>query len=287
MMKKKMILILTCLLLISSLVIPANAARNPVVDNASLFSLSELTSLQEKAVEVSGSHQMEVVILTVNSLDGKTPQDYADDYYDENGYGYGDNKSGVLFLLAMDTRDWYISTCGDAIYALTDYGIEQIFSGMSGYLSSGDYYKAFDVYLDTLPAYFQAFENGTPIDGYAGSYDGPGSYSPGTAEETVHYQPLKKPNHLKIVLISLGIGAVIALIVVLIMRSGMKTAKRQHSASNYLINGSFNLGIQRDIFLYSNVTRTRRESNNSSGGGGSSVHRSSGGVRHGGGGGKF
>lgn len=286
-MKKRIVLILTCLLLVSTLLIPVSAARNPVVDNASLFSETELTALQEKAVEVSGNHQMEVVILTVNSLDGKTPQNYADDYYDENGYGYGDNKSGVLFLIAMDTRDWYVSTCGDAIYALTDYGIEQIFSNMSGYLSSGNYYLAFNVYLNSLPAYFEAYENGTPIDGYAGNYYGPGSYSPGIAEEILHYQPQKEPNHLKIVLISVGIGAVVALIVILIMRSGMKTAKRQYSAGNYLINDSFHLEIHRDVYLYSNVTRTRRESSNSSGGGGSSVHRSSGGTRHGGGGGKF
>ena len=286
MMKKRIVLILTCLLLVCGLMIPVSAARNPVVDNASLFSITELTALQEKAAEISGEYNMEVVILTVNSLGGKSPESYADDYYYENGYGYGDNKSGVLFLLAMDSRDWYVSTCGDAIYALTDYGIEQIFSNMSGYLSSGNYYLAFNVYLNSLPTYFEAFENGEPIDGYAGSYDGPGSYSPGTAEETVHYQG--KPNHVKIILISVGIGAVVALIVILIMRSGMNTAKRQRNAGNYLVNGSFNLGIQRDIYLYSNVTRSRRESSSSGGGGGgSSVHRSSAGVRHGGGGGKF
>ena len=30
---------------------------------------------------------MDAVIVTSNDLKGKTPRDYADDYYDYNGYG--------------------------------------------------------------------------------------------------------------------------------------------------------------------------------------------------------
>ena len=33
---------------------------------------------------------MDVVIVTSNDLQGKTPRDYADDYYDYNGYGNKD-----------------------------------------------------------------------------------------------------------------------------------------------------------------------------------------------------
>lgn len=287
MMKKKLLTGITCLLLIFCMIFPVSAEAGAVVDNASLFSISESLQLQAKAAKLKETYQMDVVILTINDLEGKTPQDYADDYYDNNGYGCGPDNSGVLFLIAMDTRDWYMSTCGDAIYALTDYGIEQVFSEMATYLSNDQYFAAFDVYLDTLPTYFEAFQNGSPIDGYVGSYDGPGSYSPGDAEEHVYYEGNSSLGFVPKLLISLAIGAVVALIVILIMRGTMNTAKHQRSAGNYLVNGSFHLNIHRDLFLYSNVTKTRRQSSSSSGGGGSSVHRSSGGVRHGGGGGKF
>lgn len=46
-----------------------------------------------------------MIIVTVDSLNGKTVEEYADDYYDDNGYGYGENNSGILFLVAMDDRE--------------------------------------------------------------------------------------------------------------------------------------------------------------------------------------
>ena len=54
-------------------------------------------------------------------------------------------------------------------------------------LSGGDYYDAFDGYLDELYTYFQAYADGKPIDGYRDDYTGPGSYEPGTRDDVVHY----------------------------------------------------------------------------------------------------
>ena len=92
------------------------------------------------------------------------------------------------------------------------------------------------------------------------------------------------------ILLSLVIGVVVAAVSVLIMRASMNTKRMQYSASDYMNPGSFHLRTQQDIFLYSNVTKVRRQENNNSsggGGGGSSVHTSSSGRSHGGGGGKF
>ena len=63
---------------------------------------------------------MNVVVVTENSLDGKSAQDYADDFFDYNGHGYGDDDSGVLFLIGMDERKWAITTYGYGITAFTD-----------------------------------------------------------------------------------------------------------------------------------------------------------------------
>ena len=220
---------------------------------------------------------MDVVILTVDSLDGKRPQEYADDYYDYNGYA--DN--GVLFLLSMEERDWYISTKGNAIYALTDYGIQQVGESALPYLKNGDYYGAFDAFLDALPTYFSAYSDGAPIDGHA---DTSGDYYHGDQEDVVYYE---QPRHVN-VWISIVIGAVIGGITVLIMRACMNTKRPQRSAGSYLNDSSYHLRTNRDLFLYSNVTKTRiQQESSSSGGGGSSVHTSSSGSSHGGGGGKF
>ena len=61
----------------------------------------------------------------------------------------------------------------------------------------------------------------------------------------------------------------------------MKTAVENNYAANYVKNGSKRLDFSRDIFLYSNITKTERPKNNSG------SHQSSSGRTHGGGGGSF
>lgn len=276
-MKHKLICLILCLLLLPSLFLSVGAEQQYVIDNADLMSSSEEAALEEKAQALRQEYGMDVVILTVDTLDGKRPQDYADDYYDYNGYA----NDGVLFLLSMEERDWYISTKGNAIYALTDYGIQQVGESALPYLKSGDYYGAFDAFLAALPTYFSAYSDGSPIDGYA---DTSGDYYHGDQEDVVYYE---QPRHVSI-WISIVIGAVIGGITVLIMRACMNTKRPQRSAGSYLNDSSYHLRTNRDLFLYSNVTKTRiQQESSSSGGGGSSVHTSSSGSSHGGGGGKF
>lgn len=283
-MKRKLFAILLCVVILAA-VIPGVLAASDlprVVDDAALMSQSQRSALEDKAEQLRNEYEMDVVILTVDSLNGKRPQDYADDYYGENGYGCGDEHSGLLFLLAMEERDWYISTCGNAIYALTDYGIQQVGEAALPYLSSGEYYEAFTVFLDALPVYFTAYQNAAPVDGYA---DTSGDYYHGDQEDVVYYEEEVTPS----LLLALMTGAIVAGIAVLIMRLCMNTKRLQSGASDYLKAGSFRIGRQQDLFLYSNVSKTRRpkETNNGGGGGGSSVHTSSSGNSHGGGGGKF
>ncbi len=281
-MKQKMLCLLLCLLLLSTLPLTVLADEIPplVVDNAGLMMQAEVEILRENALEMRRTYHMDIIILTVDNLGGKRPQDYADDFYDED-YGYGNNYSGILFLLSMEERDWYISTYGDGIYALTDYGIQATAAKALPYLSRGDYFGGFAAWQNALVPYLDAFQAGTPIDGYA---DDSGDYYHGDQEETIYYEEDTSPS----ILLSLIIGLAAGGITIAVMRMGMNTKRPQHSAADYLKPGSYHLRTHQDLFLYSNVTKTARPKNTgSSGGGGSSVHRSSSGRRHGGGGGKF
>ena len=283
-MKRKLFAFLLLLCFFPALWLPANASYigAQIIDSAELLSDQAIIELESKADSLMEKYGMDVVILTVDTLNGESAQSKADSFYDENGYG--DN--GVLFLLAMAEREWYISTCGDAIYALTDYGIQQVGFVMLPYLSEGDYYSAFEVFLDELPLYFDALENGRPVDGYA---DYSGDYYHGEQDDVVYYDDEGyEYNGGPSVLASLFFGIVAGGLTVLIMRGTMKTKKRQRSAEAYLIQDTYRLHTHQDLFLYSRVNKVRRqESSSGSGGGGSSVHRSSGGRSHGGGGGRF
>lgn len=265
------------LLLLFCLVFPVCAeAFSFVVDEAGLLTQDEIAILEEKAADLASLYDIQAVILTVDSLNGNRPQDYADDYYDQSGYG----DDGVLFLLAMTEREWYISTCGTVIYALTDYGIQQVGEGVVPYLADEQWYEGFSYFLDSLPVYLDAFESGAPIDGYA---DFSGDYYHGDQEEILYYEEEFTPSFL----FSLLCGIVISGVVVFIMRLSMNTKRAQRCAGEYVKDGSWNLTQHRDVFLYSNVTKTRKQDPPKNTGGGSSVHRSSGGRSHGGGGGKF
>lgn len=276
-MIRKLTSLLITFVFLLCLTVPASAESNPlVVDDAGLLLPDEIAALEEKAAELNNRYGIDAVILTVDSLGGIRAQDYADDYYDQSGYG----EDGILFLLALAEREWYISTCGSLIYTLTDYGIQQLGNEVVPYLGEGRWYDGFCAYLDTLPVYLDAYESGAPVDGFA---DYSGDYYHGDQEEVVYYQQESKPNFL----ISLLIGAAAAAVTILIMKSSMNTKRSQRTASVYMNNGTWNLTLHQDLFLYSNVTRTRKQEPPKSSGGGSSVHRSSGGRSHGGGGGRF
>ena len=272
-MKRKFIAVLLIFVFapVLFLSVQASLTNAQIIDNADLLSDQETLALEAMANSLMDRYGMDVVILTLDSLDGQSPQNKADDFYDENGYG----NDGVLFLLSMEERDWYISTCGEGIEALTDYGIQQVGNTVLPYLSGGDYYGGFEAFLEELPLYFDAHMNGDPIDGYA---DYSGDYYHGDHDES-------KSNLFVSLLGGLATGGV----TVLVMFASMNTKRKQRSADDYLKAGTYDLYKKSDLFLYSKVSKVRKQENDSSSsrGGGSSVHRSSGGRSHGGGGGKF
>ena len=218
-----------------------------VVDNANLLSESEYWELSDTLEEISQRLQMDVVVVTASSLDGKSAMAYADDFYDYNGYA----PDGVLLLVSMAERKWHITTAGKAISALTDGELALLEDWILPELSSGDYAGA-----------FLAFAEGA--EHYALSSGSSGGFG------------------LKSVVVCLVIGAVIAFIVTGIMKSGMKTVRSRNSAAEYVRQGSMQVTHSRDMFLYRNVTRRVKPKNNSS-----TTHRSSSGRSHGGRGGSF
>lgn len=263
-MKRRFITFLLVIIFLINLPVVAGAQTNFVHDNANLMSDSEIRQLESIALEVSDETGLDLVILTVDTIGSYSPQAYADEFYDMNGY----SDDGILFMLAMQERDWYISTCGDAINAFTDYGIESILDIGLPYFSVGAYYEGFCSVLYSVPHYMEAYSEGTPIK-----------------EDTYEYRSSESKGTGGILMISILIGAVAAGVVLLIMRGMMNTKRRQRSAVDYMTQGSYHLRTRQDIFLYSHVSKTPRQQNNSSGG--SSTHRSSSGRIHGGGGRKF
>lgn len=120
-----------------------------LTDDAGLLNDSERTMVLEKLDSTSSSLKFDIVIITVEKFDGKTPRDYADDFYDYNNFGYGNEKDGILLLVSMENRDWHITTTGRGIEIIDDNALDEIADSFLSDLSAGKYYKAFSNFIDT------------------------------------------------------------------------------------------------------------------------------------------
>ena len=165
--KARKLIIISFIIFIMSFVMNSGISdaseTNRVIDDANIISESEEAELNDKIKDIQ-SNNFDVVILTVNSLGSKSEQEYADDYYDYNGYGFDDEHSGVLFLISMGERKYHISTTGKGIKAFTDYGIGKIKDEVKPYLSDGEYYNACDKFLTMTKDFVTAYKNGKPYD---------------------------------------------------------------------------------------------------------------------------
>lgn len=266
-MKRKLLSVLFAVVICFSAAIPvcAEESLSRLVDNADLLTDSEETSLLSQLDNISENQEMDIVVVTTDSLEGYTPQEYADNVFDYCGYGIGDNNDGLLLLVSIEDNDWHISTSGYAITAFTDAGREYMSEQFLPYLSDGEYYKAFSTYADLCDQFITQAKTDEPYD-----------------VGNLPKEPFKIWFN---VLIALGIGFVFAIIVVLYMKSKLKSVRFQPAASSYVRNGSMNVTQSGDFFLYSHLDRRERPKDNDSGG--SSTHTSSSGSTHGGGGGKF
>ena len=234
-MKKVVIILLCCIMLLPGVI--ASAATNTVsiMDMAGLLNETEEYRLENKTVY--SEEEVRIYILTTDSLDGQSPDELVDGYFQSSA------ASAVVFFVSVEDREWRVVAYGIAADLISDREIDAMGDAVVPSLTAGEYYEAFDLWLDILPQYMQT----------------------GSEYSAISFA------------VALLIGAAVGGIVILIMRGGMKTANPQSSASDYLKQGSFHLSIKQDWFLYSRVTKTPRPKNNNSSGGGGG--RRSGGGR--------
>lgn len=245
--------------------IPEERLLPRLVDDADLLDSSEEEELEAQLDEISERQEFDVVVVTVNGLDGKTPQDYADDFYDYNGYGYGSNHDGVLLLVSMEERDWYMSTTGYGITAITDAGRDYISDQFLSYLSDGEYLEAFETYASLCDDFVTQADTGEPYDS--------------------ENMPKGEYSWVLYLAIAIPVGFLIALIIVECMRWQLRSVRMQNSAESYAKKESLVVDGKYSHFLYAQTSCRRKPEPSTSSG--SSTHVSSSGTTHGGGGGKF
>ncbi|MDY3919129.1 MAG: TPM domain-containing protein [Candidatus Limivivens sp.] len=265
--------LLAVLLLPVPAVARAEERRLPrLVDEADLLTEDEETKLLEQLDEISERQQCDVAVAAVNGLEGKTAEAYADDFFDYNGFGYGEDRDGILLLISMEERDWQLSTSGFAITAFTDAGMEYITEKFQPSLSSGNYSKAFTSYAKLCDKFITQAKSGEPYD--------VGNMPKGSVDPFW-------------ILGDLLLGLLFASIMAGRKKARLTSVRRKTEAEDYAVPGSLMLSQNWERMVNKTVTTRRKEEQErtprSSGreSGGSTTHTSSSGRTHGGTGGKF
>ena len=224
-----------------------------VVDNADILTDEEEAYFLERCQTFTDEYKCEIAIVTITDLEGKTAQEYADDFYDYNGYGYGENKDGLLCLYLdgeEGQRNATLTTNGTAQMNIGDDEIEDILLAIAGSAKFGEFKDAFDWYIDL-------------------------------SEEAVKPVP-----PLFWLLICLAVGMVIGLIITNSMASKNYSVHKKETAADYVRAGTLMITGRNDMFRNTRVNVTPKPKSNSDGkssGSNGSTHTSSSGRSHGGG----
>lgn len=274
-MKKKGTALILSLFLFAALSVPVLAARGDVYDQAGLFNGIEADQLLGKAEELSEKWERDFVVVTASDTEGKSAREYADDFYDEKGYGTTGKNSGVLFLVDMEHREMYVSTFGDMQLYITDKRLEDILDAGYEEASQGDYYGCVS---NMMAGVNSCLAGGVPDGQY--TYD----------EETGKLVKVRQ--------ITWWEGLLAAAAALLTGGGSMLVIRRKHRLKDNLYQypfrtrGKVELTQKEDQFKNQFVTTRRIPKKTSGGSGGGSggrttVHTSSSGRSHGGGGRSF
>lgn len=239
----------------------APAATEPqlwnITDTVGLLTSDEDLTLEARAEEISAQYGVGIYLLILEDYSEyyDDPYETAYELYHQNTLGMGEDRDGVILLMSMSDRKYATFFYGPkAEYAFDAYGQELMEEEFLDDFRDDDWYDGFEDYLEVCAEYLERAEAGDPVrrdDSSAGGSDGSGI---GTT-----------------ILVCLGISAVIAMIVCLILRGKMKSVRKGTHADAY-VTGSLNLTASRDQYTHTTETRTKIEHESSdSGGGGSSA----------------
>ena len=84
-----------------------------LADKAGLIDDATEKQLLATLDSLSEQMQFDFVVATVDSTGGKDIVAFSDDYFDYNGFGFGNDDSGVALIISMNPREVYISGCGE------------------------------------------------------------------------------------------------------------------------------------------------------------------------------
>ena len=112
-----------------------------IYDFADLFTEEEEKKIYDKVVNYIEKKNLDLVIVTISNNDKDSTTSYAEDFYMYNKFGRDDKRSGSIFIIDMDNRDYDISSSGDAIKFMTDTIYNTLINDAEDFISNRDFYE--------------------------------------------------------------------------------------------------------------------------------------------------
>lgn len=241
-MKKTTTLYITILFFALVMFLPIQAANVDLVyDEMGLLSDDQYFELNEIAGNLTEEYKTEISLVIVKDIGESDVNAFANYVYEENNYGYGEDKSGLMLLLSMADRDIALISKGYGDTAFTEHGKDVLLEEyLFPKLGQDKYYEGFLAYFNQSEEFLKMAKDGTPFD----------------LEKEVAVSEEKTNSSLWMkVAATILIPLLIAFLVVSMFSSSMKTAVPQRAANNYMSAKGLNLTTEEDEFLFTKETR--------------------------------
>lgn len=249
-MLKRVHIFLLALLAALTLTVPAFGEQQQgdyfVYDTEGLLTDEQLMDIEMRADRFSWQYNCAIYVVTVYDYEdyGSSPYDAAANIYNNEDFGIGNNRDGVLLLLSMWGRDYalYVRDDGFAQNAIDDYGRTVLEDSFLAFFGNDDWYGGFSAFVNTCGRMMGQAAAGEPVR-----------------------KPLTS-----VIAPALLIGCGSALVVCLILKGKMKTVRKGTRADTYAAPEGLLLTERMDMYTHTTEERRRIEKNESHSGGGGS-----------------
>ncbi len=236
------IIAISFLLPFSSIASAETPSKQRVYDFAEILTSAEKQQLEELAEQRSVERETDFIILTTKEKGpGRDVKKFMQDFYDEKGLGF-DKRHGNAAIITIDiedplNREVYLAGFYKGEKYLNDKRLDLINDQIVPYLSAGQYYEAFETFIET-----------------ANEYMGIAYWiSPNSVLFEWWFQ----------LAVSVGLAAII--VGIMLSNSGGKVTVNERT---YRDTNTSKVLSRRDQYIRTTVTKVRKPTNNNRSGGG-------------------
>ena len=230
-----------------------NQTTDWVFDEYGLLSGEEKEELNQELADIYEEYEYDAILLISQDIESDDARQYAAKFMQDNEIGYGDTHEGMCIFNQPDKRNITIVFRGDTQNDFTETIQDLMLDNCQEKLKEGDMIGGYKSLISNLKKGLARVTQGKKIR----PLDVSDSSLP---EEALIW-----------LIISFAVMAVPTLIMTLFQVHKMKTRVPQPNANAYEGEGGLRLTEERDMFLYSTVSRTEKpkDKDNDSGSSGS------------------